>query len=158
MPVKPTEQQRGSASYLAGMCFVASLGGLLFGFDTAVISGTVERVTGQFGLTDLQQGWFTSAALIGCIVEAAIAGWLGDRFGRKPNLMVAAESALRQPDSPFAEQYARGRNAGLAYQNARRNVARSLSGTLWGMWKSGERYRPEWVGRGGTVGVESRLG
>ncbi|MCP4784689.1 MAG: sugar porter family MFS transporter [Fuerstiella sp.] len=84
------QRQEGSAFYLAGVCLVASLGGLLFGFDTAVISGTVERVTVQFGLSDLQQGWFTSAALVGCIVGAAVAGWLGDRFGRKPNLTIAA--------------------------------------------------------------------
>ncbi len=88
--MKDLEQPHGSAPYLVGVCLVASLGGLLFGFDTAVISGTVERVTGQFGLSDLQQGWFTSAALVGCILGAAIAGWLGDRFGRKPNLIVAA--------------------------------------------------------------------
>lgn len=79
-----------SHSYLAFICMVASLGGLLFGFDTAVISGTVARVAGQFGLGDLQLGWFTSAALVGCIVGALAAGWLGDRFGRKPVLIVAA--------------------------------------------------------------------
>ncbi|MCP3987341.1 MAG: sugar porter family MFS transporter, partial [bacterium] len=80
----------GSNKYLASICMVASLGGLLFGFDTAVISGTVERVAGQFGLDNIQQGWFTSAALVGCIVGALSSGWLGDRFGRKPNLIVAA--------------------------------------------------------------------
>jgi len=83
-------RQSGSIIYLAGICLVASLGGLLFGFDTAVISGTVERVKEQFSLTDLQQGWFTSSALIGCIFGALGAGWLGDRFGRKPNLILAA--------------------------------------------------------------------
>ncbi|NQT14394.1 MAG: sugar porter family MFS transporter [Planctomycetes bacterium] len=88
--MKSTEGQGGSAVYLTGVCLVASLGGLLFGFDTAVISGTVERVTGQFSLDDLEQGWFTSAALVGCIFGAAVAGWLGDRSGRKPNLIVAA--------------------------------------------------------------------
>lgn len=80
----------GSGIYLASICVVASLGGLLFGFDTAVISGTVERVTGQFGLSNIQQGWFTSAALVGCVAGALGAGSLGDRFGRKPNLIVAA--------------------------------------------------------------------
>lgn len=79
-----------SHTYLAFICMVASLGGLLFGFDTAVISGTVGRVTGQFGLSDLQLGWFTSAALVGCIPGALAAGGLGDRFGRKPVLIVAA--------------------------------------------------------------------
>ena len=50
------EAHTGSATYLAGICLVASLGGLLFGFDTAVISGTVERVKAQFSLNELQQG------------------------------------------------------------------------------------------------------
>ena len=53
------QQQHGSVLYLAGVCLVASLGGLLFGFDTAVISGTVERVTSQFDLSEVKQGWFT---------------------------------------------------------------------------------------------------
>jgi MFS family permease len=99
--MKPHEQQTGSAMYLAGVCLVASLGGLLFGFDTAVISGTVKRVTGQFGLTELQEGWFTSAALVGCIVGAAVAGWLGDRYGRKPNLIVAAILSMHSAPLPF---------------------------------------------------------
>ncbi len=76
--------------YLPLVCLVASLGGLLFGFDTAVISGTVERVKQQYALTTLMEGWFTSSALVGCIVGAAIAGFLGDRFGRKPLLIVSA--------------------------------------------------------------------
>ena len=79
-----------SAWYLARICLVASLGGLLFGFDTAVISGTVERVKAQYGLSDLLEGWFTSSALVGCILGAAVVGVLGDRFGRKPNLLVSA--------------------------------------------------------------------
>jgi transposase len=70
-------------------------------------------------------------------------------------ILSAAESALRQLDSPFAEQYARGISAGLPHHSARRNVARSLSATLWGMWKSGDKYHPEWVGRRATVGAES---
>ena len=81
---------RGDATYLAMICAVASLGGLLFGFDTAVISGTIGKVTAQFELTPGMAGWFTSSALIGCIVGAAVAGWMGDRFGRKPCLIVAA--------------------------------------------------------------------
>lgn len=80
----------GSIQYLTLICLVASLGGLLFGFDTAVISGTVERVREQFGLTDLMEGWFTSSALVGCVLGAAIAGPLGDRFGRKPVMLTSA--------------------------------------------------------------------
>lgn len=76
--------------YLVLICLVASLGGLLFGFDTAVISGTVERVRAQFALSELMEGWFTSSSLVGCIFGAAAAGWLGDRFGRKPVLVGAS--------------------------------------------------------------------
>ncbi|HUF07952.1 MAG TPA: sugar porter family MFS transporter [Rhodothermales bacterium] len=78
-----------SMAYLIGACLVASLGGLLFGFDTAVISGTVERVTRQYDLSPLLEGWFASSALVGCIVGAAIAGFLGDKYGRKPTLIVS---------------------------------------------------------------------
>ena len=81
---------RGSRWFLAGICFVASIGGLLFGFDTAVIAGTFDFVKKQFGLTDLQVGWFGSSALVGCIIGAASAGWAGDRMGRKPVMIVAA--------------------------------------------------------------------
>jgi MFS transporter, SP family, arabinose:H+ symporter len=76
--------------YLALVCLVASLGGLLFGFDTAVISGTFGLVTKQFLLTKFQVGWYGSSALAGCIAGAAVAGWLSDRFGRKPVLLVSA--------------------------------------------------------------------
>lgn len=75
--------------YLAGICFVASLGGLLFGFDTAVISGTVSMVEQQFGLSKIYVGWFGSSALVGCIVGAMVAGVLSDRFGRRPVLHLA---------------------------------------------------------------------
>jgi len=85
----PTRQAGQNILYLALVCLVASLGGLLFGFDTAVISGTVQRVQEQFSLNDWMQGWFTSSALVGCIFGAAIAGTLGDRFGRKPVLFAA---------------------------------------------------------------------
>jgi SP family arabinose:H+ symporter-like MFS transporter len=82
--------EKGDFRYLMLVCLVASLGGLLFGFDTAVISGTVDMVTAQFSLTELQSGWFTSSAIVGCIGGALVAGWLGDRFGRKPVLIVSA--------------------------------------------------------------------
>jgi MFS transporter, SP family, arabinose:H+ symporter len=80
---------RGSAWYLAGICLAASLGGLLFGFDTAVISGTVASVKSQYGLDEIQKGWFGSSALVGCILGAAVAGVLCDRFGRRPALRLA---------------------------------------------------------------------
>lgn len=80
----------GNTGYLAMVCVVASMGGLLFGFDTAVISGTVGMVETQFELSKLELGWFTSSALVGCILGAMMAGVLGDKYGRKPVLIIAA--------------------------------------------------------------------
>jgi len=81
---------QGSARYLGAVCLVASLGGLLFGFDTAVISGTVAPVRALYALSDLQEGWFGSSALVGCILGAVVAGSVCDRFGRKPALLGSA--------------------------------------------------------------------
>ena len=89
-PIEIHANEKGSGWYLGLVCLVASLGGFLFGFDTAVISGTVGMVELKFALTKLQVGWFMGSALIGCIMGAASAGVLGDRFGRKPVLMFSA--------------------------------------------------------------------
>lgn len=81
---------KGSKLFLALICFVASLGGVLFGFDTAVISGTFSFVEEHFLLDKIEVGWFTSSALVGAIIGAAIAGVLSDKYGRKPILITAA--------------------------------------------------------------------
>ena len=69
---------------------VASLGGFLFGFDMAVISGVLPLVQKQFDLTAFQQGWFVSVALVGCIAGVAVSGELADRTGRKTPLLLSA--------------------------------------------------------------------
>lgn len=69
---------------------VASLGGFLFGFDMAVVSGILPFVRQQFALSAVQEGWFVSSALAGCIVGVIIAGNLSDRLGRKKLLYLAA--------------------------------------------------------------------
>ncbi len=69
---------------------VAALGGFLFGYDTAVISGTIGFVQQQFGLNTIQEGWFVSSALVGCLAGALTAGKFSDIYGRKTMLLVAA--------------------------------------------------------------------
>ena len=69
---------------------MAALGGLLFGFDTAVISGAIDQVQAQYQLTDWMEGLIVSSATIGCLIGSAIAGTLSDRFGRKKILLVSA--------------------------------------------------------------------
>jgi sugar porter (SP) family MFS transporter len=72
------------------LAFIASLGGFLFGFDTAVISGTISLVTDQFQLDSVLQGWYVSSALVGTISGTLIAGVLSDKYGRKEMLIVSA--------------------------------------------------------------------
>jgi MFS transporter, SP family, arabinose:H+ symporter len=69
---------------------VAALGGLLFGFDTAVISGTTPFIQPYFHLNDVGLGWTVSSLLIGCIVGVTLSGKPGDLFGRRNTLRVAA--------------------------------------------------------------------
>lgn len=69
--------------YVAFLSLVAALGGLLFGYDTAVISGTVSQVADQFGLTTMQSGWYVGCALVGSIIGVIFAGKLSDTYGRK---------------------------------------------------------------------------
>lgn len=85
-------------SYILGITLVATLGGLLFGYDTAVISGTVESLRHFFiepfdlplGQANALEGFVVSSALIGCILGASFAGWISQRYGRKPTLILAA--------------------------------------------------------------------
>ncbi len=77
-------------AYLAKSTGVAALGGLLFGFDTAVISGTTRGLTESFHLTPSSLGLTVSIALWGTIVGAMLAGIPGDRWGRRDSLRLMA--------------------------------------------------------------------
>jgi len=70
--------------------FVAALGGMLFGFDTAVISGAIPFLEKHFGLNDVLTGWAVSSALIGCILGSLFVGKPADIWGRKKMLIVTA--------------------------------------------------------------------
>lgn len=76
--------------YVFFLSIVAALGGFLFGYDTAVISGTISQVTVQFNLTTLQSGWYVGCALVGSIIGVLFAGILSDRFGRKITMFFSA--------------------------------------------------------------------
>jgi SP family xylose:H+ symportor-like MFS transporter len=85
-------------SIIVGLSLIAALGGLLFGYDTAVISGAVGAIDANFidpwnfseGLKGWVSGLTIASALIGCIIGGATGGIIGDRFGRRGGLMVAA--------------------------------------------------------------------
>jgi sugar porter (SP) family MFS transporter len=80
----------GSARYLYLPAAVAAIGGLLFGFDTAVINGAIVFLKRQFALTDSQTEIGASSLLLGCVFGASLAAFTSDRFGRKKSLLAAA--------------------------------------------------------------------
>jgi SP family xylose:H+ symportor-like MFS transporter len=89
------QNQNGSKAYLISIVMVAVLGGLLFGYDTAVISGAEKGLqaffsnAGDFKYTDAMHGFTSSSALIGCIIGSALSGILATRLGRKRSLFLA---------------------------------------------------------------------
>src|SRR5512142_623510 len=83
-PVRPNWR------YLLPICLVATLGGLLFGYDTGVISGAIEFLTARFHLDDVMKGWASGCVLLGCAGGVLLAGPMADRFGRKRALLCAA--------------------------------------------------------------------
>nr|MCU0982184.1 MFS transporter [Pirellulaceae bacterium] len=85
---RPAEHQ--GWTYLGLICFVATLGGLLFGYDTAVIAGAIGFLRERFALTPLEEGWAAASALAGCVLGAALAGTISDHLGRRRMLMIAA--------------------------------------------------------------------
>jgi sugar porter (SP) family MFS transporter len=75
--------------YVNTLAIIASIGGFLFGYDTAVISGTIGFVGEQYHLDAVSTGWYVSSALLGCILGVAIAGLLSDAYGRKKVLILS---------------------------------------------------------------------
>jgi MFS transporter, SP family, xylose:H+ symportor len=94
--IGPNSPKEGTL--VRGLAFVAALGGLLFGYDTAVISGAVGAIDANFitprGLSetsaDSLSGWAISCALLGCVIGAALAGPMSQKIGRKGGLLVSA--------------------------------------------------------------------
>ena len=78
-----TTSERGSVAYLVRLSLVAALGGLLFGYDTAVIAGAIGFLQTHFDLSPAMKGWTASCALVGCFIGVAFAGEMNDRWGRR---------------------------------------------------------------------------
>ena len=105
------QTEQGSKAYLISIVMVAVLGGLLFGYDTAVISGAEKglqaffKTAQDFDYTDGWHGFTSASALIGCIIGSAISGFLATNLGRKKSLIVAGLlffiSALGSMDPEF---------------------------------------------------------
>ncbi|AKP54043.1 sugar porter family MFS transporter [Cyclobacterium amurskyense] len=76
--------------YIIFLSLVAAIGGFLFGYDTAVISGTISQVSKQFNLDVIAQGWYVGCALLGSIVGVSLAGGLSDKYGRKKVMLLSA--------------------------------------------------------------------
>ena len=83
-------KKKDTLGYVVFMAVVAAIGGVLFGYDTAVISGTTAIVKNQFGLTDMMEGWYVGCALIGSIAGVLVAGSLSDYLGRKLTMLISA--------------------------------------------------------------------
>lgn len=83
-------KNNNTSGYVIFMAVVAAIGGILFGYDTAVISGTTAIVKSQFGLTDMMEGWYVGCALIGSIAGVLVAGSLSDYLGRKLTMLISA--------------------------------------------------------------------
>ena len=95
LTMKNMKQDKGSKLYLFSIVLVAVLGGLLFGYDTAVISGAEKGLqafflgAGDFVYSDTIHGITSSSALLGCIIGSAISGFVASRYGRKRSLILA---------------------------------------------------------------------
>ena len=82
--------KKKSSLYVISLSFIASLGGFIFGYDTAIIAGCNSFLQTHFNLSPAMLGWVVSSALLGTILGCIISGAITDRFGRKRALILAA--------------------------------------------------------------------
>ena len=87
MPVRTTAASR---LYTYRIAVVAALGGLLFGFDTAIINGAIVFLKRQFAWSEVQTEVAASSLLLGCVLGASVAGALSDWLGRRRLMLAAA--------------------------------------------------------------------
>lgn len=83
-------QKKHNLPYIIRICAVASLGGLLFGYDTSVISGAIDALKIYFQLSPAETGWAVSNVVIGCVIGSLCSGEMARKIGRKKTLIIAA--------------------------------------------------------------------
>ncbi|HNP18670.1 MAG TPA: sugar porter family MFS transporter [Fulvivirga sp.] len=83
------EKPNNYKGFILGITVVATLGGLLFGYDTGVIGGSQLYFTEYFGFSKAEQGWAVSSALYGCLIGALIAGFISAKYSRKYSLILS---------------------------------------------------------------------
>ena len=79
-----------NTGYIISISFISALGGYLFGFDFAVISGALPFLKEQFGLNEYWEGFTTGCLALGAIAGCLVAGWVTEKYGRRPGLLTAA--------------------------------------------------------------------
>lgn len=79
----------GNKWYVYKATIVAAVGGLLFGYDTAVVAGAIGFIEKLYSLSPTMKGWIASCALIGCVIGAMFAGTISDKVGRKKMLVLS---------------------------------------------------------------------
>ena len=118
-----TSKHHFNTSYILGISFISALGGYLFGFDFAVISGALPFLQKQFSLDAYWEGFATGSLALGAIIGCLIAGSVSDKYGRKPGLLTAATifalSSLGMAFSPsrdvfIATRFCAGIGVGMA--------------------------------------------
>jgi SP family xylose:H+ symportor-like MFS transporter len=115
---------KDGTSLVTGVTFVATLGGLLFGYDTAVISGAVSSIDANFidpqHLSETARsslsGWTVSSALLGCVIGAIVAGWVSKAIGRKGGMLVAAALFLISAGGSAYPEFGLGPIGGMGPQ------------------------------------------
>lgn len=114
---------RYNTSYILRISFISALGGYLFGFDFAVISGALPFLQRQFSLDAYWEGFATGSLALGAMIGCLVAGTISDKWGRKPGLLVAAAifaiSSLAMAFSPsrdifIASRFCAGIGVGMA--------------------------------------------
>jgi len=86
----PKKKAKNYAGFILKVSIVAALGGLLFGYDTAVIAGVIGYLQKKFSLSPAMVGWAASSAIWGCVLGALVAGYVSDMIGRKKTLLITA--------------------------------------------------------------------